>query len=240
MRSGQLAAGLLVRWCDDDLLITRRPGHPKRLTDAERVCLAVAQGAAQPSLGGGVVAVCPQAPVRHVPVPAETVRLDNDSVRQDLDRPSHPALATATPTSADQLRLIDPTPVECARARPTAKRSELAGEAGYGASHSRYFWGLRLYLVATVEGMAIMWCLANPKLDEREVMQALLEIDHHQVTAGHVIPADKGFAEQTFKQFLDELYARVDQRLLDHDRRDLGTTPTSNAPRKRSLIAYDH
>jgi hypothetical protein len=59
-------------------------------------------------------------------------------------------LAHVTPTNADQLRLIDSTPVECARSRTTAKRSDLAGEAGYGycASHSRYFWGMRLYLVA--------------------------------------------------------------------------------------------
>jgi len=33
---------------------------------------------------------------------------------------------------------------------------------------------MRLYLVATVEGMPIMWCLANTTLDERKVMQALL------------------------------------------------------------------
>lgn len=37
------------------------------------------------------------------------------------------------------------------------------------------------------------WCLANPKLDEREVMTALLERDHHLVRAGQVILADKGF-----------------------------------------------
>lgn len=52
---------------------------------------------------------------------------------------------------ADDTWLIDSTPVECGRSRPTAKRSNLAGWDGYGycASHSRYFWGLRLHLVAT-------------------------------------------------------------------------------------------
>jgi hypothetical protein len=64
---------------------------------------------------------------------------------------------------------------------------------------------MRLYPVATVEGMPIMWCLANPELDEREVMQALLEVDPHLVTAGQVILADKGFAGQTFEQFLNDL-----------------------------------
>lgn len=38
------------------------------------------------------------------------------------------------------------TPVECGRSRETVKRSERAGWAAYGncASHSRFFWGLRL------------------------------------------------------------------------------------------------
>ena len=47
--------------------------------------------------------------------------------------------------------------------RPSVQRSELAGWASYGycASHSRYFWGLRLYLVCTPTGMPILWALAN-------------------------------------------------------------------------------
>jgi hypothetical protein len=103
--------------------------------------------------------------------------------------------------------LIDSTPVPCGASRETAKRSDLAGEAGYGycASHSRYFWGMRLYLVATVEGMPVMWCLAHPKLDEREVIAAVLEVDHHLVVDGQVILADKGFAGRDFEAVLDQL-----------------------------------
>jgi hypothetical protein len=90
------------------------------------------------------------------------------------------ALAQKTLSNAPVLRLIDSTPVPCGTSRETAKRSDLAGHAGYGysASHSRYFWGMRLYLLATAEGMPVLWCLANPKLDEREVMAALIEADH--------------------------------------------------------------
>ncbi|MGY1636077.1 hypothetical protein ACI78V_05430 [Geodermatophilus sp. SYSU D00742] len=42
----------------------------------------------------------------------------------------------------DPVWLVDSTPVECARSRPTARRSDLAGTAGYGycPSHSRWFW----------------------------------------------------------------------------------------------------
>lgn len=63
------------------------------------------------------------------------------------------------------------------------KRSDLAGHADYGycASHSRFFWGFRLYLICTPEGMPIIWGLANPKIGERDVTQALLEHDHHLI-----------------------------------------------------------
>jgi hypothetical protein len=40
----------------------------------------------------------------------------------------------------------------------------MAGWAGYGycASHSRWFWGLRLYLICTPAGMPVLRALADP------------------------------------------------------------------------------
>jgi hypothetical protein len=64
---------------------------------------------------------------------------------------------------------------------------------------------MRLYLVTTVEGMPVTWCLAHPKLDERDVIAALLEVDHHLVMSGQVILADKGFAGKKFETLLDDL-----------------------------------
>jgi hypothetical protein len=80
-------------------------------------------------------------------------------------------LARVSPSWCDQLRLIDATPVPCGTSRETVKRSDLAGHAGYGycAAHSRFYWGFKLYLLATPDGMPITWCLAHPKLGEREV-----------------------------------------------------------------------
>lgn len=77
----------------------------------------------------------------------------------------------------DQVWIVDSTPVECGRSRETAKRSDLVGyaEYGYRASHSRYFWGLRLHLIATVHGIPIAWALTGAKADEREVLDAMLE-----------------------------------------------------------------
>ena len=58
-------------------------------------------------------------------------------------------LARDTSIWSDDVWVVDSTPVECGRSRETAKRSDLAGwaEYGYYASHSRYFWGLRLHLL---------------------------------------------------------------------------------------------
>ncbi len=64
-------------------------------------------------------------------------------------------LAQDTTLWADDVWVVDSTPVECGRSRETARRSDLAGwaEYGYCASHSRYFWGLRLHLVCTLHGL---------------------------------------------------------------------------------------
>ncbi|SEE30068.1 IS982 family transposase [Jiangella alba] len=127
-------------------------------------------------------------------------------------------LARDTPSWHDDLRLLDSTPLPCAASRETVKRSDLAGHAGYGycASHSRFFWGFRLYLVTTAEGMPIIWGLANPKIGERDAARALLDHDHHLVASGQVILADKGFAGRDFDQFVTSLGAH----LIRPDRKD--------------------
>jgi hypothetical protein len=86
-------------------------------------------------------------------------------------------LAAHTPSWGDQLRLVDSTPVPCAASRQTVRRSALAGHAGYGycKSHHRFFWGFRLYVLAAPDGLPVAWCLATPKLGEREVVAALLD-----------------------------------------------------------------
>ncbi|GAA4383967.1 hypothetical protein GCM10023147_03880 [Tsukamurella soli] len=67
-------------------------------------------------------------------------------------------LAAMTGVGDDTVWLADSTPVECGRSRETTLRSDLAGwaEYGYCASHSRFFWGPRLHLPATVHGLPTM------------------------------------------------------------------------------------
>jgi hypothetical protein len=137
-------------------------------------------------------------------------------------------LAADTDSFFDDVWVIDSTPVECGRSRPTAKRSKLSGFAGYGwcASHSRFFWGLRLHLVCTPSGLPIAFALANPKIDEREVARDLLEIEAPLLAArpGQVILADKGYASAEFEGFLADRNAtlirpaRADEKARAHSR----------------------
>ena len=68
----------------------------------------------------------------------------------------------------DTVWIADSTPWNAA-VRGLRSASEMAGWANYGycASHSRWFWGLRLYLICTPAGMPILWALADPKIGER-------------------------------------------------------------------------
>ena len=108
----------------------------------------------------------------------------------------------------DDTWLIDSTPVECGRSRETVKRSDLVGFAGYGycASHSRWFWGLRLHLVCTPSGLPIAFAITSPKVDEREVVRDLLEIEPDLLAArcGQIVVADKGYTSREFETFLNE------------------------------------
>jgi hypothetical protein len=128
-------------------------------------------------------------------------------------------LARSAPSFNDRLRLLDSTPVPCGASRQTARRSELAGWAAYGycASHSRYFWGLRLYLLCAGDGMPISFCLAPANDGEREVAAAMLDRARKEglLQGGEVIVADKGFAGQEF----EETVASLDAKLIRPDRK---------------------
>jgi hypothetical protein len=127
-------------------------GIAPKLTDAELVCLAVLQA---------LLGFCSEARwlryadrhLRHLfpylpkqPGYNKRLRAAADLLRQVIG-----VLAADTSWWTDDVWVVDSTPVECGRSRETTKRSALAGWAQYGycASHSRWFWGLRLHLVCT-------------------------------------------------------------------------------------------
>ena len=122
-------------------------------------------------------------------------------------------LARISPSFCERLRLLDSTPVPCGASRETVKRSELAGWAAYGycASHSRYFWGLRLYLLCAPDGMPIYFCLAPANEPEREVATAMLDRARREglLTGEEIIISDKGFAGREFEQTVVSLDATL-------------------------------
>jgi hypothetical protein len=130
-----------------------RVGIPPKLSDAELLTLAVMQAL----LGFTSEARWLRSAGRHLRhlfpyLPGQSGY--NKRLRRTAELLGHVigAIATDTALWSDDVWVVDSTPVECGRSRHTVKRSALAGWAQYGycASHSRYFWGLRLHLVCTL------------------------------------------------------------------------------------------
>ena len=201
----------------DDLL-PRRPRARRRpkITDAELVCLAVAQilldipserhflRYALTRLGHLFPYLPKQSGYnkRMRALAPQIVRLLN-------------AIAFCSPSWCDNLRLLDSTPVPVGASRETVRRSEFAGHAAYGycASHSRYFWGFRLYLLCASDGMPIAFELAPANAPEREVAAEMLR---RVSLDGYTVIADKGFAGEEFEALMAELGALF----LRPDRKD--------------------
>jgi hypothetical protein len=221
-----------VRACLDDLVIAlyvtidellgpdRRAGHPgrrPRLADSELVTLAVAQVLLGCHGEHRWLRFChwrlghlfPYLPNQ----PGYNKRLRG--ARWLLwEVMAH--LAGRTPSTDDPLRLLDATALPCAASRQTVERSALRGWADYGwcPSHSRWYWGLKLYVVTTSDGGPVAWCLASPKLGEREVAMALL--DRASLQPGQVLIVDKGLAGAEMDRHVADLGAV----LVRPDRRD--------------------
>jgi Transposase DDE domain len=214
----------LYVWLDDLLPKRAGPGRPPRISDAELIALAVAQvfldcpndrrflAFARWRLGH----LFPYLPKQ--PGYNKRVRSLAPQLLAAIN-----ALAFSSQSFGDRVWLLDSTPVPCGRSRETARRSELAGHAAYGycRSHSRYFWGFRLFLLCTPEGMPVGFELCAANVPERKAAAEILE---RVSIEGRVVVTDKGFAGQQFEQ----LVADLGGRLVRPDRKD-------EAPRFGSL-----
>ena len=174
------------------------PGRPATVTDAELVCLAVAQVLlrfneehhwlrAAPSRVGHLFP-------RLLSQPEYNRRLRGAA---DLLEDTLRWLADHTPATTELLRLLDGTPVPWGTSRTTARRSNLFVYAGYGrdTSHHRFYWGANLLLVVTCEGTTTGFGLANPKLaGERHALLGLLDTPANRPVPGTVLVSDKGLA----------------------------------------------
>jgi hypothetical protein len=191
----------------DDLLPARRgPGRRPRISDAELITLAIAQvfldcpSDALSALGRGPFGTS-------LPLHPQAARLQQAAARAgptDLRLHHAPGAHIALLLRSPALARLDPRP--CGRSRQTVERSALRGHADYGycAAHSRYFWGFRLYLLCSPNGMPVAFCLAPPKEPEREVAEALIErAARGKLLHGReLIIGDKGFAGEEFERFV--------------------------------------
>ena len=183
------------------------PGQRPEVTDAELVCLAVAQvllrfdderhwlRAAASRVGHLFPRLLAQSEYNQ--------RVKNAG---PLLEAALRWLAACTPASAELVRLLDATPVPCGQSAVTARRSGLFGWAGYGycPSHSRWYWGSKLMLMCTCEGTVTGFGLANPKLagERDQARQMLTSQPANRPAPGTAVVTDKGLAGEGTEEFL--------------------------------------
>jgi Transposase DDE domain len=209
---------LISVFCTVDDFLPKRPGNARRsLTDAEVVTLAVAQSIMGiPSDARFIKTAIKQ--LGHL-FPELTKRSGFHKRRDRLSDTIEMLIAQfacQSPGWQDDMLLIDSTPVECARSRETVKRggaSSLAGaisdaaDYGYCASHSRYFWGLRLHTLMAPDGTPRAMALTSPKASEREVcLQLLARVNR---TGPLTVIGDKGYAGRDFEAQAAQLGALI-------------------------------
>jgi Transposase DDE domain len=192
----------------DDFLPARTgPGHPPKISDSELICLAVCQMLLGLPNDRQFLALARYRLGHLFPyLPKQSgynkrVRCLGPRIAECITH-----LAAVSPSFADNLRLLDSTPVPCGQSRETTRRSELAGSAGYGycASHSRYFWGFRLYLLCAPDGMPVRFELFAANIGERDAAREMLQSTRLD---GYTVLADKGFAGEQFEAFMADLDA---------------------------------
>ncbi len=208
-----LATALYVR--NDDLL-KASPDHAParsavgiapRITDAELVTLAVMQALLGRTSEARWLRYA-HAQLRHLFPYLPQQSGYNKRLRRLADtlRWLIGALARDTRLWADDVWVADSTPVECTRSREAAHRSDLAGwaEYGYCASHSRYFWGLRLHLLCTLHGLPVGFAVSGAKADEREVLLGILDADPALTAgrSGQTVIADRHYYGRQFEATL--------------------------------------
>jgi hypothetical protein len=201
----------------DDLLPEKEKNARRSVTDAEVVTLAVAQEMMGIDHDAEFLAIArrrlghlfprlPQQPGywKRRQRCAETIEWLISIFAQD------------SPGYRDSVVLLDSTPVECGRSVETARRSQLADACGYGysRSHSRWFWGMRLHLLAAPDGTPRAAILAPADQKEREVALRLLPIGLH---GGETIVADKGYVSRELAATIHERHQAV---ILRPNRKD--------------------
>jgi hypothetical protein len=193
----------------DDLLPVKEKNARRSVTDAEVVTLAVAQEMMGIDHDAQFLAIARRRLGHLFPrLPQQPGYWKRRQRLVDTIEWLCGMFAADSPGSRDRVVLIDSTPVECGRSIETARRSQLADACGYGysRSHSRWFWGMRLHLLAAPDGTPRAAIVAPADQKERDVALRLLPIG---LRGGETIVADKGYAGQDFAAVVLERHQAV-------------------------------
>src|SRR3954462_2505502 len=201
----------------DDLLPWRRRNAGRSVTDAGVVSLAVAQAVMDIAsdrefLAGAARRLCHLIPK----LPKQPGYWKRRTRLADTIEWLTAMFAHDCPGYMDDVVLDDSTPVECGRSVETSRRSELAPACAhhYSRSHSRWFWGMRLHLLAAPDGTPRAAILASADQKQRDVALRLFEIGLH---GGELIVCDKGYAGRDFETCVAERFGAT---ILRPARRD--------------------
>ncbi|HEY3086687.1 MAG TPA: IS982 family transposase [Jatrophihabitantaceae bacterium] len=215
--------------------VRRGPGRPPVVSDAELVCLAVAQVLLRYNDERHWLRAAPSRVGHLFP------RLLEQSEYNERLKAAAPLMQAAlrwlgghTPGSAELLRLMDATPIGCGQSKTTTQRSDLFGWAGYGyeSAHSRWYWGVKLLLLTTADGTVTGFGLANPKLmgEREQTRQVLTGQPANRPAPGTAVVTDKGLSGAESEQF----FADLDLLLIRPARKDEKTPrPFPNWLRQR-------
>lgn len=216
----------------DDLLPEKGRNARRTVTDAEVVTLAVAQEMMGIDHDAEFLAVAAKRLGHLFPkLPQQPGYWKRRQRASELIEWLIGIFAADCPGHSDSLVLIDSTPVECGRSVETTRRSALADACGYGysRSHSRWFWGMRLHLLAAPDGTPRAAILAPADHKEREVAQRLFSIGLH---GSETIVADKGYAGRELAAHAARHYGAV---ILRPTRKDEPGTGPHLAPIRQCI-----
>ena len=201
----------------DDLLPEGASNARRSLTDAEVVTLAVAQAIMDIPSDREFLAAA-RVRLRHLmpKLPKQPGYWKRRARLAETIEWLTAMFAQDSPGYFDNVVLVDSTPVECGRSVETTRRSELGPACAhhYSRSHSRWFWGMRLHLLAAPDGTPRAAILASADQKERDVALRLFEIGLH---GGELIVCDKGYAGRDFEAHVAE---RFGARILRPARQD--------------------
>ena len=194
-----------------------RPGPEGKITDAELICLAVAQASTGESSDRkflGMIAYRLEGWFPHLPDQTQY----NRRLRRLAPYIVMVQLGLAELIASGKTRLADGTLISCANYAGCASRSHFAGQAGYGfcPSKSRFYWGMRLVLVTDEMGVPLGYELVAPGEGEREPLFRLA-----QAHPGTVLFADKGLWGAEYERTIELLSIK----LITPDRHRLGERP---------------